>query len=67
MLLQMKNVQKQYPQFKLNCSLEVAPGRVIGLVGQNGAGKSTAFKAVLNLIRTDGGEVLVFGDRKSVV
>ena len=61
MLLQMKNVQKQYPQFKLNCSLEVAPGRVIGLVGQNGAGKSTAFKAVLNLIRTDGGEVLVFG------
>lgn len=61
MLLQMKNVQKQYPQFKLNCSLEVAPGRVIGLVSQNGAGKSTAFKAVLNLIRTDGGEVLVFG------
>lgn len=61
MLLQVKNLQKEYPRFKLNCSLEVLPGRVVGLVGQNGAGKSTAFKAVLGLLRPDAGSILVLG------
>ena len=57
----MENVKKQYDGFELNCSLEVKEGCVTGLVGKNGAGKSTVFKAVLGLIQTDGGSLRVFG------
>ena len=37
------------------------PGCITGLIGQNGAGKSTTFKAVLGLISTDGGNVTLLG------
>lgn len=60
-MIRLSNVQKHYKGFDLNCSLEVKPGRITGLVGQNGSGKSTTFKAVLGLIHTDGGSVEVFG------
>ena len=40
-------------------------GCVTGLIGQNGAGKSTTFKAILGLISTDGGNITILGkDRK---
>ena len=45
----------------MDCSLEVKPGLVTGLIGQNGAGKSTTFKAILGLISIDSGSVTVFG------
>lgn len=60
MILEMKNVIKQYDNFKLNCSLTVNPGCVTGFIGQNGAGKSTTFKSILDLIHIDGGEITVF-------
>lgn len=60
-MIRLKNVKKHYKGFELNCSLEVKPGRITGLVGQNGSGKSTTFKAILGLIHTDGGSVEVFG------
>lgn len=60
-MIRLKNVQKTYGRFHLDCSLEVRPGRVTGLIGANGAGKSTAFKAILDLIRLDGGSIEVFG------
>lgn len=56
-----KGVTKKYNRFALNCSLEVLPGQVTGLIGQNGAGKSTMFKAALGLISIDGGSMQVFG------
>ncbi|MGN0132557.1 MAG: ABC transporter ATP-binding protein [Lachnospiraceae bacterium] len=59
-MLKMENVLKQYDKFELNCSLCVNPGCVTGLIGQNGAGKSTTFKSILDLIRIDGGEITVF-------
>lgn len=62
-MLKLENVKKQYQGFELDCSLEVKSGFVTGLVGKNGAGKSTAFKAILGLIHTDGGTVQVFGKR----
>ena len=37
------------------------PGRVTGLIGQNGAGKSTTFKAILGLISIDGGSITLLG------
>lgn len=45
-MLKLTNVTKRYDQFTLNCSLDVQPGCVTGLIGQNGAGKSTTFKAI---------------------
>lgn len=61
MIVQMRHVKKHYDQFDLDCSLEVMAGRITGLVGKNGAGKSTAFKAILDLIKIDAGSISVFG------
>lgn len=60
-MLQIEHLRKGYGTFALDCSMEVRPGCVTGLVGQNGAGKSTTFKAVLGLIRPDGGNVRILG------
>ena len=38
-------------------SLDVAAGRVTGLIGMNGSGKSTLFKAIMGMIRPDRGAV----------
>lgn len=61
MLVKLENVQKHYKQFDLNCSIEVNSGCVTGLIGQNGSGKTTTFKAILGLIQTNGGTIEVFG------
>ena len=61
MLLEMDHVKKSYKDFSLDCSLQVMEGKITGLIGANGAGKSTAFKAILNLIRTEGGTVRILG------
>lgn len=60
-MLRLENVKKQYKEFTLDCSMEVKSGAVTGLIGTNGAGKSTTFKAILGLIHTDDGEITVFG------
>lgn len=60
-MLKLENVRKNYDRFTLECSLEVQPGCITGLVGQNGAGKSTTFKAILGLIHTDGGRITLMG------
>lgn len=60
-MLRLENVKKQYKDFELNVSMEVKPGYVTGLIGRNGAGKTTAFKAALGLIHADSGSVTLFG------
>ena len=60
-MLSLTNVHKKYKDFTLDCSMELMPGRITGLIGRNGAGKSTAFKVALGLVRPDDGEVTVFG------
>ncbi len=58
--LEVKNLRKVYPSFTLqNVSFSVEEGRVTGLVGANGAGKSTTLKGILGLIETEG-EARVF-------
>ena len=52
-MVKLERVKKQYKDFELDCSMEIKEGWITGLVGQNGAGKSTAFKAMLGLIRSD--------------
>ena len=60
-LIQLQDVIKSYPQFKLHCSMELKEGYITGLIGLNGAGKSTTFKTILGLISPDSGVVTVFG------
>lgn len=60
-MLKIEHLRKEYKNFTLDCSLDVRPGCVTGLIGQNGAGKSTTFKAVLGLIKRDGGTVTILG------
>lgn len=57
MTLVLDGVKKKYSGFELDCSLRLENGMVSGLIGRNGAGKSTAFKAALGLIRPDAGIV----------
>ena len=61
MKLELNHVMKNYGDFKLDCTMEVQKGQVTGLIGRNGAGKSTTFKAVLGLIHIDGGTIFVDG------
>ena len=61
-LLNVSSLRKEYPGFTLdNVSFSLEPGYIMGFIGRNGAGKSTAMKAMLNLIRRDGGSVLFEG------
>lgn len=63
MVLSLRNLQKSYPGFSLDVSMEIEEGQITGLIGANGAGKSTTFKAILGLIYPDAGEILIF-DKK---
>ncbi len=65
MLVEMKHVKKHYRDFSLDCSLQLKEGCITGLIGANGAGKSTAFKAILGLIRPEEGEITVLGEKGS--
>lgn len=60
-MLVINRLKKNYKSFSLDCSMEIKSGRITGLIGQNGAGKSTTFKAILGLISFDEGEITVFG------
>lgn len=60
-MLKVEQLKKQYKNFLLDCSFEVKPGYVTGLIGQNGAGKSTTFKAILGLIQADDGRITILG------
>lgn len=42
-------------------SFSIPSGTIVGLIGENGAGKSTTINAILNLIKKDGGEIKVLG------
>lgn len=64
-MIKITNLKKHYQNFSLACSLEVRAGCISGLIGQNGAGKSTTFKAILGLISIDGGDVTVLGKDSS--
>ena len=60
-MIKVENLKKNYGAFSLECSLEVQPGMITGLIGPNGVGKSTTFKSILGLISIDGGSIQVFG------
>ena len=61
--IEVRNLTKQYPGFALkNVSFQIPEGSIVGFIGENGAGKSTTIKAILELVRRDGGEIRLFGE-----
>lgn len=61
-VLSVENLTKRYPAFTLDrISFTLRAGAITGFIGRNGAGKSTTFKALLNLVHPDGGEIQFFG------
>ena len=60
--LELRNLTKQYDGFSLGpVNLALPSGCIMGFIGENGAGKSTTIKLILNLIRRDGGEISILG------
>ena len=60
--LEIKNLTKAYPGFYLdNLNLTLPQGCILGLIGENGAGKSTTIKCILDLIRADSGSITILG------
>src|SRR5580765_7955524 len=62
-MIQLRNVCKQFGQNHAvdDLSLHVPPGEIYGLLGHNGAGKSTAIGMMLGQVWPTSGEVLVCG------
>ncbi len=63
--LTISGLTKTYPDFTLdNVSFAVPSGSIVGLIGENGAGKSTTINAALGLIRKEAGQVSILGKEK---
>ena len=60
--LEIKNLTKHYGDFTLdNLNLTLPSGCIMGLIGENGAGKSTTIKLILDMIRRDEGTITLLG------
>ena len=62
--IEIKHLTKHYQGFSLeNLNLTLPSGCIMGLVGENGAGKSTTIRMILGLTHPDSGEITVFGQK----
>ena len=65
-ILEVKNLTKKYADFTLDhVSFSIPKGTIMGLIGENGAGKSTTIRAILDLIHKDDGTVTFWGQKLS--
>ena len=61
-VLKLENVTKVYKDFKLdNVNINLPKGCIMGFIGENGAGKTTAIKLILDLINRDDGTITILG------
>lgn len=61
--LEIRNLSKKYQGFELDhIDLKLPTGCIMGLIGENGAGKSTTIKLILDLVKKDGGDIRVLGE-----
>jgi ABC-2 type transport system ATP-binding protein len=63
--IEIRGLEKHYKGFDLHLDLDLPKGCILGLIGENGAGKSTTIKAILGMIRPDAGEISVLGHDNS--
>ena len=60
--LEVKNLNKSFKEFSLkDVNIKVPTGKIVGLIGENGAGKTTIIKCVLDAMAKDSGDVSLFG------
>ena len=60
--LEIKNITKKYGDFHLeNISFILPCGNIMGLIGENGAGKSTIINCILDTIEKDSGTISILG------
>lgn len=60
--VEVKDLCKSYKEFKIdNINFTLESGYILGLVGENGAGKSTTVKLILDMIKKDSGTIKVLG------
>lgn len=61
-VLKVTNLTKNYPKFSLQeVSFSVESGKIMGFIGRNGAGKTTALKSIMNMVHMSSGSVEFFG------
>ena len=61
-MLSVKNLKKEYDKFKIDkVSFSVERGKITGLIGNNGAGKTTVLKCVIGVLQYDLGEIIIDG------
>ena len=61
-IVKVEGITKHYKEFTLDhVSFQVPRGMILGLIGENGAGKSTTISALLDLISLDRGSIEIFG------
>lgn len=64
-ILSLRQVEKQFDNFHLGpLDLDIKRGSVLGLIGENGAGKSTSIRLILSNIEEKEGEIYIFGKKK---
>lgn len=60
--LELKNLSKSFPGFQLEpLNLTLPQGCIMGLIGENGAGKSTILKLILDMLHKDSGTITILG------
>ena len=60
--LSLRNLSKRYANFAVeNVSFDIPSGSGVGLIGENGAGKSTIIKSILGVVHPDNGEIIFNG------
>ena len=63
--IELKDLEKHYRDFDLRISLSLPQGCILGLVGENGAGKSTTIRLLLGMTKPDGGSLQVLGQPRA--
>ena len=63
--IELRGLEKHYKDFDLKIDLELPQGCILGLVGENGAGKSTTIRLLLGMTKPDGGSVRVLGEERA--
>ena len=65
-MIEVRNLNKTYKSFKLgNASFDLESGKITGLIGVNGAGKSTILRILIGLVKSESGEISIDGNKVS--